>query len=85
MPFKFRSRSIERFGQFGGKACLEALGDTQTCKSSEVCPEEPELDCGTDFQCNSGRFCFHAIASKAVTQKPHFSSVNKLHQPRATI
>ncbi|NXE35662.1 CO9 protein, partial [Ptilorrhoa leucosticta] len=52
---RFRSRGIERFGQFGGKACLEALGDTQTCKTSEVCPEEPEPDCGTDFQCSSGR------------------------------
>ncbi|NXM23576.1 CO9 protein, partial [Oxyruncus cristatus] len=52
---RFRSRRIERFGQFGGKPCLEALGDAQTCKTSEVCPEEPEADCGTDFQCNSGR------------------------------
>ncbi|NWY64364.1 CO9 protein, partial [Erithacus rubecula] len=52
---RFRSRRIERFGQFGGKACLDALGDTQTCKTSEVCSEEPEPDCGTDFQCSSGR------------------------------
>ncbi|NWS12184.1 CO9 protein, partial [Pachyramphus minor] len=52
---RFRSRRIERFGQFGGKPCLEALGDTQTCTTSEVCPEEPKPDCGTDFQCNSGR------------------------------
>ncbi|NWU28538.1 CO9 protein, partial [Dyaphorophyia castanea] len=52
---RFRSRRIERFGQFGGKACLEALGDTQTCKTSEVCPGEPEPDCGIDFQCSSGR------------------------------
>ncbi|XP_027734490.1 complement component C9 isoform X2 [Empidonax traillii] len=52
---KFRSRRIERFGQFGGKPCLEALGDTQTCETSEICPVEPETDCGTDFQCNSGR------------------------------
>ncbi|NXU16955.1 CO9 protein, partial [Pardalotus punctatus] len=52
---RFRSRRIERFGQFGGKACLDALGDTQTCKTSEVCPEEPEPDCGSDFQCSSGR------------------------------
>ncbi|NWV19699.1 CO9 protein, partial [Origma solitaria] len=52
---RFRSRHIERFGQFGGKACLDALGDTQTCKTSEVCPEEPESDCGSDFQCSSGR------------------------------
>ncbi|NXC21843.1 CO9 protein, partial [Corythaeola cristata] len=52
---RFRSRRIERFGQFGGKPCLEALGDTQSCKTSQVCPEEPEPDCRTDFQCNSGR------------------------------
>ncbi|NWQ71283.1 CO9 protein, partial [Neopipo cinnamomea] len=52
---RFRSRRIERFGQFGGKPCLEALGDTETCKTSAVCPEELEADCGTDFQCNSGR------------------------------
>ncbi|NWS99766.1 CO9 protein, partial [Mionectes macconnelli] len=52
---RFRSRRIERFGQFGGRPCLEALGDTKTCKTSEVCPEEPIADCGTDFQCNSGR------------------------------
>ncbi|NWZ05330.1 CO9 protein, partial [Agelaius phoeniceus] len=52
---RFRSRRIERFGQFGGKACLEALGDTQTCKTSKACPEDPEPNCGADFQCNSGR------------------------------
>ncbi|NXU55878.1 CO9 protein, partial [Turnix velox] len=52
---RFRSRGIERFGQFGGKPCLEALGDTQICKTSQVCAEDPEPDCGTDFQCNSGR------------------------------
>ncbi|NWS73269.1 CO9 protein, partial [Crotophaga sulcirostris] len=52
---RFRSRSIERFGQFGGRPCLENLGDTQSCKTSQICPEDPEPDCGTDFQCNSGR------------------------------
>ncbi|XP_009068792.1 PREDICTED: complement component C9-like [Acanthisitta chloris] len=52
---RFRSRSIERFGQYGGKPCLEALGDSQSCKPSEACPEEPEPDCGTNFQCGSGR------------------------------
>ncbi|NXN23334.1 CO9 protein, partial [Nycticryphes semicollaris] len=52
---RFRSRRIERFGQFGGTPCLETLGDSQSCNTSQVCPEEPEPDCGTDFQCNSGR------------------------------
>ncbi|XP_039565969.1 complement component C9 isoform X2 [Passer montanus] len=52
---RFRSRRIERFGQFGGKACLEALGDTQICKPSKACPEEPEPNCGADYQCSSGR------------------------------
>ncbi|NXT17164.1 CO9 protein, partial [Syrrhaptes paradoxus] len=52
---RFRSRRIEKFGQFGGTPCLETLGDTQSCKTSQVCPEETEPDCGTDFQCNSGR------------------------------
>ncbi|NWY46079.1 CO9 protein, partial [Sylvia atricapilla] len=51
----FRSRHVERFGQFGGKACLDALGETQTCNPSEPCPEELEPDCGADFQCSSGR------------------------------
>ncbi|NXP74904.1 CO9 protein, partial [Ramphastos sulfuratus] len=52
---RFRSRHVLRFGQFGGRPCLEPLGDTQSCKARNVCPEEPEADCGTDFQCNSGR------------------------------
>ncbi|NXM04536.1 CO9 protein, partial [Tyrannus savana] len=54
---RFRSRRVERFGQFGGKPCLEALGDTQTCETSEACPVEPEEDCGTDFQCQSVGRC----------------------------
>ncbi|XP_010131608.1 PREDICTED: complement component C9 [Buceros rhinoceros silvestris] len=52
---RFRSRRIERFGQFGGSPCLQALGDTQRCHTSQLCPEEPEPNCGADFQCDSGR------------------------------
>uniref|UniRef100_A0A8C8RB51 Complement component C9 n=1 Tax=Pelusios castaneus TaxID=367368 RepID=A0A8C8RB51_9SAUR len=52
---RFRSRSVERFGQFGGKRCLQSLGDTQSCKTSVACPEEEEVDCGADFKCDSGR------------------------------
>ncbi|NXV36158.1 CO9 protein, partial [Rissa tridactyla] len=52
---RYRSRYIQQFGQFGGTPCLETLGDTQSCKTSQVCPEEPEPGCGADFQCSSGR------------------------------
>ncbi|XP_074850410.1 complement component C9 [Carettochelys insculpta] len=52
---RFRSRSVLQFGQFGGKRCLEPLGDTQSCKTNIACPEEQEIDCGADFKCDSGR------------------------------
>ncbi|XP_029434172.1 complement component C9 isoform X2 [Rhinatrema bivittatum] len=51
---KYRSRSIEQFGQFAGRPCLDSLGDTQLCKPSKACEEE-EIDCGGDFQCDTGR------------------------------
>ncbi|XP_006029008.1 complement component C9 [Alligator sinensis] len=51
---RFRSRSIVRFGQFGGRKCLESLGDTQKCNSNRACLEM-EADCGADFTCDSGR------------------------------
>lgn len=52
---RFRSRSVQQFGQFGGKRCLESLGDVQSCKTNIPCPEEQEIDCGADFRCDSGR------------------------------
>uniref|UniRef100_A0A7M4FFJ4 Complement component C9 n=1 Tax=Crocodylus porosus TaxID=8502 RepID=A0A7M4FFJ4_CROPO len=51
---RFRSRSIVRFGQFGGRKCLESLGDSQKCNSNTACLEI-EVDCGADFTCDSGR------------------------------
>lgn len=53
---RFRSRSVLRFGQFGGRPCLEALGDRRKCVPDSPCPEE-ELDCGNDFKCENGHFC----------------------------
>ncbi|XP_063791598.1 complement component C9-like [Pseudophryne corroboree] len=51
---KYRSRSIVRFGQYGGKHCLSALGERQRCMPDKPCDERPP-DCGNDFECESGR------------------------------
>lgn len=51
---KFRSRSILKFGQYGGRRCLDSLGETRSCKPTKPCEKEP-IECGNDFECDSGR------------------------------
>ncbi|XP_067885226.1 complement component C9-like [Heterodontus francisci] len=51
---KYRSRDIIRFGQFGGRTCTDILSDEETCPVSGNC-EEPPVNCGSNFQCDSGR------------------------------
>ncbi|XP_070599514.1 complement component C9-like [Erythrolamprus reginae] len=53
---KYRSRSIVKFGQFGGKPCIAALSDRQSCVSEVLCPDE-RGHCGNrEFECVNG-FC----------------------------
>ncbi|XP_056402042.1 complement component C9 [Hyla sarda] len=51
---RYRSRSIVRFGQFGGTRCLSSLGEYQACKAGKPC-EDTVIDCGNDFECETGR------------------------------
>ncbi|XP_044287546.1 complement component C9 [Varanus komodoensis] len=49
----YRSRSVLRYGQFGGRPCLESLGDRKRCVPDSPCPDE-QSDCGNDFTCDNG-------------------------------
>ncbi|KAM4708487.1 complement component C9 [Discoglossus pictus] len=52
---RYRSRSIVKFGQYGGKRCLASVGDTQRCKSDKSCDVKPEECEPGSFLCDSGR------------------------------
>ncbi|KAM8960875.1 complement component C9-like [Pelodytes ibericus] len=49
-----RSRSIVKFGQYGGLRCLNSLGESQRCKTEKICTPE-DVECFNAFQCDSGR------------------------------
>ncbi|XP_060617404.2 complement component C9-like [Anolis sagrei] len=51
---RYRSRNVLKYGQFGGKACVESLGQRESCEPDIPCHEE-EVDCGKDFQCENGQ------------------------------
>ncbi|XP_068106915.1 complement component C9-like [Hyperolius riggenbachi] len=51
---RHRSRSVLKFGQFGGARCRSSLGEHQLCVPDKPCEEEI-IDCGRDFQCDNGR------------------------------
>uniref|UniRef100_A0A8C5LS12 Complement component C9 n=1 Tax=Leptobrachium leishanense TaxID=445787 RepID=A0A8C5LS12_9ANUR len=51
---KYRSRSFVKFGQYGGASCSSSLGENQQCKPAGPCEQE-RIDCGNDFECESGR------------------------------
>ncbi|KAF3701814.1 Complement component C9 Precursor [Channa argus] len=55
MKTRRRSRGIEVFGQFGGKACQGSLGDKESCTTDDKCLNPPPPDCSdSEFQCASG-------------------------------
>ncbi|XP_008274386.1 complement component C9 isoform X2 [Stegastes partitus] len=50
-----RSRTVEVFGQFGGKACKGSLGDRESCVTDAECQQPPPPECSdSEFQCESG-------------------------------
>ncbi|XP_078071421.1 complement component C9-like [Mustelus asterias] len=51
---KYRSRSIVHFGQFGGRTCSDTLSGEEICPVIGNC-EEPPINCGNNFQCDSGQ------------------------------
>ncbi|KAL7989073.1 hypothetical protein Chor_007992 [Crotalus horridus] len=51
---RYRSRSIVKFGQFGGKPCTAALSDREPCETKSLCPDE-RGHCGNqEFECENG-------------------------------
>ncbi|XP_034296672.1 complement component C9-like [Pantherophis guttatus] len=51
---RYRSRSILKFGQFGGKPCIEALSDRESCETRTPCPDG-RGHCGKqEFECENG-------------------------------
>ncbi|KAM3846109.1 complement component C9-like [Vipera latastei] len=53
---KYRSRSIVKFGQFGGKPCTVALSDRARCEAESLCPDERGRCGNQEFECENG-FC----------------------------
>ncbi|KAM9538793.1 complement component C9 [Salvelinus alpinus] len=53
---RHRSRSVEVFGQFGGKPCQgQPIGEQQACTSDAVCEQALPSECSsTEFTCESG-------------------------------
>ncbi|KAM8743389.1 complement component C9 [Acanthopagrus schlegelii] len=50
-----RSRSVEVFGQFGGQACTEPIGQSESCQTNDTCDRPHPPACAeSDFQCESG-------------------------------
>ncbi|XP_010901387.3 complement component C9 [Esox lucius] len=51
-----RSRTVEIYGQFGGKSCQgQPVGESQACVTQAVCEPDPPKECSNnEFTCESG-------------------------------
>ncbi|XP_032070549.1 complement component C9 [Thamnophis elegans] len=51
---RYRSRSIVKFGQFGGKPCTVPLSDRESCEPTTPCPDERGQCKDQEFECENG-------------------------------
>ncbi|XP_058029460.1 complement component C9-like [Ahaetulla prasina] len=51
---RHRSRGILKFGQFGGKSCIVALSDRESCETKSLCPDERGQCKDQEFECENG-------------------------------
>ena len=75
-----RSRSVEVFGQFGGQACIDPIGQSEACQTDVPCERPPPPVCSdSEFQCESGslffslpcRILFHLLSLKLFKFNTH--------------
>lgn len=60
-----RSRGVVVFGQFGGAACHDSVGDREFCLTDAPCNQPPPPVCSvSEFRCESGKVAAIKIASE---------------------
>ncbi|ETE61999.1 Complement component C9, partial [Ophiophagus hannah] len=82
---RHRSRSIEKFGQFGGKPCTVSLSDRQYCQPEGICPDERDQCNDQEFECENGYCLKNRLVCNTEDDCGDFSDENNCaktkHQP----